>query len=482
MNACTRRVGGSGVVLGSGPRGIIVLVRTRTGSSRSLRLLVAVPVLAALLTVAACGGSSAPSYHSATALADWPTYHHDAGRTGLATTRPHGTLQQGWRRDLDGAVYGEPLVVGDTLVVATEQNSVYGLDARTGRPRWHERLGPPQPQGGLPCGNIDPLGITGTPAYDAATGSVFVVAETRGGAHTLWALSRQSGQRRWHRSLDTQPDRNKKAEQERAALLVTGGRVITTFGGLSGDCDNYVGYVTSVATTGRGPTASYAVPTAREAGMWATPGAVRGSHGSIYVASGNGAELHGRWDDSDSVIELDPVDLQRRSIFAPATWREDNLKDLDLGSSSPVVVPAVDRVVIAGKRGTAYLLRPSLGGIGSEVAKVDGCAAYGGAAVAGRTVLMPCLGQDSVRALRVGARSLTWAWTAPNLYSSPVVAGHRVYVSDRDSGDLVVLRLSDGSEVERHHAGSLPHFPSSVVSGDWVFVPTLDGVTAFRGS
>src|SRR5690242_21541856 len=42
----------------------------------------------------------------------------------------------------------------------------------------------PQPLSGLPCGNIDPLGITGTPAYDATTGSVFVVAETRSEEHT----------------------------------------------------------------------------------------------------------------------------------------------------------------------------------------------------------------------------------------------------------------------------------------------------------
>jgi hypothetical protein len=62
-----------------------------------------------------------------------------------------------------------------------------------------------------------------------------------------------------------------------------------------------------------------------------------------------------------------------------------------------------------------------------------------------------------------------------------VVAGQRVYVADRDSGDLVVLRLSDGSQVQRLHAGSLTHFPSEVVSGRFVFVPTLTGVTAFRG-
>lgn len=373
-------------------------------------------------------------------------------------------------------------MVGSTLIVATEQNYVYGLDARTGAQLWEAQLGVPQPLSELPCGNIDPLGITGTPAYDKATGSVFVAAETRGGTHTLWALSASTGERRWHRSLDTQGKRNPLAEQERGALLVTGGRVITVFGGLAGDCGNYVGYVTSAPTSGTGAIHSYAVPTRREAGMWASPGAVRGSNGRLYVASGNGAELNGRWDKSDSVTELTGNLLTRKSVFAPATWRDDNVKDLDLGSMSPVMVPSVRRIVIAGKRGTVYLLRTSLGGVGSAVTNRGGCQAFGGAAVKGRTVLMPCRGSNSIRALTVGASSLHWSWTAKGVYSSPVIAGNRVYVADQASGDLVVLRLSNGTRVERHHVGSLPHFSSQIVSGDWVFVPTLNGITAFRGS
>jgi hypothetical protein len=208
---------------------------------------------------------------------------------------------------------------------------------------------------------------------------------------------------------------------------------------------------------------------------------VLGPNGSVYVASGNGAELHGTWDHSDSVIELDPATMRERSVFAPSTWREDNVDDLDLGSMGPAVVPALDRVVIAGKRGVVYLLGPSSHGVGSELATLDGCQAFGGAAVVGRTVLMPCLGEGSIRALHVAGSSLHWGWTASHLFGAPVVAGRRVYVADRDSGDLVVLSLASGRVLSRQHAGPMPHFPSQVVSGRWVFVPTLDGVTAFRG-
>ncbi len=439
---------------------------------------------ALLLAAAGCAGGSQdqpPAAHGPTDLAAWPTYHHDGRRSGHVASGPTGPLQRGWARSLGGAVYGEPLVIGATVVVATERNEVYGLHARTGKVRWRTRLGAPQPLSGLPCGNIDPLGVTGTPAYDRRTRSLFVAAETRGGHHTLWALDPRTGARRWHRSLDVLPHRDRTAEQQRAALLVVRGRVLTAFGGLAGDCGNYVGYVTSVPTDGQGPTYHYAVPTAREGGIWATPGPVRSTRGTVYVSSGNGAEAQGRWDGSDSVIELSPVRLRRQSVFAPAGWRDDNAGDVDLGSSAPVVVPAADRVVIAGKRGTVYLLRPTLGGVGSAVAHLDGCTAFGGAAVVGSTVLMPCKGEGAVRALRVSPSRLRWGWTAQGVYSSPVVAGHRVYVADEGSGDLVVLRLSDGSVLQRLAAGPMPHFPSQVVAGDWVFVPTLDGVTAFRG-
>ena len=455
------------------------------------RMLVVLVPLASLLAAACSSASPAPEpavrradQHlaaRATTLTQWHQYHRGPSRAGLVGHSPGGPLQRAWAKRLGQAVYGEPLVVGDTLIAATEGNQVFGLNARTGVRRWKTDLGTPQPMSGLPCGDIDPLGVTGTPAYDPDTGSVFMVAETKGGHHTLWALNAANGHRRWHVSLDVLPHRNRKAEQQRSAVLVVHGRVVVSFGGLAGDCDNYVGYVTSTSVHGTGKTYHYAVPTAREAGMWAPPGPVRGRNGHVYVASGNGAELNGTWDKSDSVNELSTIQLHRLSIFAPATWRDDNVRDLDLGSSSPTMLPSLKRVVIAGKRGTVYLLHETMHGVGSAITNKGGCAAFGGTAVSGRSVIYPCLFENEVRLLHVGPQDLRWGWTRTGLYGSPVVAGSRVYVADRDSGDLFVLRLSDGSLLQRIHAGPVTHFPSETVSGDYVFVPTLRGVTAFRG-
>jgi outer membrane protein assembly factor BamB len=422
-------------------------------------------------------GPGAPAVSGGAA---WPTYHGSPQRSG--TAHPiNPPLHEDWRTGLDGSVYGEALYVQGHVIAATENDSVYALNPSTGHVEWRTHLGQPQNQDELPCGDINPLGITGTPAYDPGTGSVFVVAETEGGHHTLWALNAKTGHRRWHRNMDVLPRRDRHAEQQRAALLVAHGRVYTAYGGLAGDCANYIGYVTSTAVSGKGKTYHYAVPSAREAGMWATPGPVEGANGDIYVAAGNGAELNGRWDKSDSVTELSPKKLRRVGVFAPSVWRADNRHDADLGSSSPIPVPAAKRMVISGKNGHVYLLKPNhLGGVGGDVKSLSGCSAFGGGAVHGHTVVMPCI--DGVRALSVHKHGLHWRWTASDVYGSPIIAGKKVYVAERNTGTLRVLRLRGGHQVASFLAGGLTHFPSATLVGKQIFIATLTGVTALHGS
>src|SRR2546430_9566710 len=86
------------------------------------------------------------------ALADWPTYHLDQSRTGNDTTEPAATnVSSAWNANLSGQIYAEPLIVGNTVLVATEQNNVYGLDAATGAVLWsNTSLGTPVPQSSLP--------------------------------------------------------------------------------------------------------------------------------------------------------------------------------------------------------------------------------------------------------------------------------------------------------------------------------------------
>src|SRR5689334_8164393 len=78
---------------------------------------------------------------------DWPTYHRDNARTGFAPGVPAvGTLATAWRAALDGAVYGQPLVIGDTVFAATEHDTVYALATDTGTVKWSAHLGEPMPR------------------------------------------------------------------------------------------------------------------------------------------------------------------------------------------------------------------------------------------------------------------------------------------------------------------------------------------------
>jgi hypothetical protein len=200
-----------------------------------------------------------------------------------------GTLTQAWRSDeLDGALYGEPIVAGGRVVVATEHDTVYAFDAATGQPAWQVNLGDPVPRSALECGNIDPTGVTGTPVVDAATGTVYLVALVQPGRHDLVAISLSDGSVRWRRPAGP-PGLDPLHEQQRAALTIVQGRVSVPYGGLFGDCGPYKGAVVSVPLDGQRDAQSWIVPTTREGGLWAPSGLAVDSTGALFVSVGNAA-------------------------------------------------------------------------------------------------------------------------------------------------------------------------------------------------
>jgi outer membrane protein assembly factor BamB len=411
-----------------------------------------------------------------TTASDWPVYHMNAQRTGNDPSFPTfaGSLAAGWSTALDGAVYAEPLVVNGTVIAATEGDSVYAIDPAAGTILWRRNVGTPVPLSSLPCGDIDPLGITGTPAYDSVTGSLFVVAEVTGFHHILFALDPTTGAVRWSRTVDLAGD-DPRTHQQRPALAVANGYVYIGFGGLAGDCGQYVGEVVGVPASGTGVTISYRVPVSREGAVWATGGPVIDASGNLYVSVGNGAST-GTYDGSDSVIELSPT-LQLESFFAPSTWASDNAGDKDLGSLSPVLVPG-GWVFIAGKSGTGYVLsQGSLGGIGGQVSSATVCTGFGGAALNGDTVYVPCSG--SLREVQIGSNgSLTPGWQTSAAGGPPVIGGGVVWSVNTSAGRLVALDPATGATVGTLAVGAVPHFVSPTLWQEQVLVGTTAGITS----
>jgi outer membrane protein assembly factor BamB len=456
-------------------------------------------VLAALL--AGAGGSAAaphPGGTPATVLAahrppggparpgpatNWPTYHRDAARTGAVAGLPAaGRLSVAWSRRLDGNVYGQPLVIGGVVIAATEHDTVYALDRSSGHVLWRAHVGTPVPLARQPCGDINPLGITGTPVYDAADGLVYAVAQTTGSRHLLAGIDLRSGRVRVRRNIPA-PDHRPRYDQQRAALALQDGRVYVAFGGHFGDCGPYIGSVVAIPASGRGRILSYRVPAARQAGIWDPGGPVIGPGGTLYVSVGNGAATRPPFDDSDSVTALSPG-LRRTGLFAPSTWRADNANDLDLSSMSPALL-SDGKLLALGKRGVGYLLKAShLGGIGGQIARRRICPAFGGAAVSHTTVYVPCLGGGGMAAVSTAGNRIRVLWRGPGAaWGSPVLGGGAVWVADWSAGALYELSQATGRVRHRIALGSaLPHFASPSLSGNLVLIGTDRGVVAVAGA
>jgi hypothetical protein len=133
---------------------------------------------------------------------DWPTYHGDAQRTGRSPTFPApARLAVAAALKLDAAVYASPIVVNGITVVVTERNTLYGLDA-SGRQLWSTHLGDPARRADLPCGNIDPSGITSTPVYGPRPATVRRRDYRTPVRHELVALDLRTGSVRWRTSVD----------------------------------------------------------------------------------------------------------------------------------------------------------------------------------------------------------------------------------------------------------------------------------------
>ena len=446
---------------------------------------VAALVCASLLAGCGDGGSALPTPSAYATLPplsgpDWTTYHRDNARTGDSTDTPDPTsLIRAWSQPLDGAVYAEPLIIGGRAVVATENDSLYALDARTGKVDWHVNVGTPVTSDDLPCGNISPLGITGTPVYDPATGLVFAVAEVSDAgntpSHVLVGVDVATGQVQLRRSADV-AGMDPRAHQQRAALALSQGFVYIAYGGLAGDCSDYIGRVVAARTDGQGPLLVFQVPTTREGGIWAPPGPSIDPAGTLFISVGNGAATSSAWDHSDSVLRLSSQ-LQLEDGFAPTSWQQENSTDADLGSMGPVLL-AGGWVLAAGKSGTIYLLRAdALGGVGGQAQSLSGCHAYGGAATLGMHAFLPCTEGVMEVTVAPGPRLVLGWQAAPT--GSPIVGGHTVYSLD-GQGVLYALDSDSGAVRASLPVGAVSRFATPAVFGRALFIGTMAGVTAVQ--
>ena len=420
----------------------------------------------------------------------WTVYHGNIEGSGVASAVTSVDLSHRvWTSPaLDGQLYGQPLVSGNRVYVATENDTVYALDGATGDVIWSTHVGAPVPSRSLPCGDIAPtVGITGTPVIDEGRGEIFVVAdELVAGlvAHELVGLDTGSGKVELSQNVDP-PGSTPSALLQRTGLTLDSGRVVFGYGGNYGDCGTYRGWVMSVPEAG-GATALFGLdsgPGESQGAVWMGGAApVIDTAGNVWVTVGNGSvtsQSH-TYDDSDSVLELSPG-LGLLQYFAPSSWASDNARDLDL-SSAPALL-SDGQVVAAGKSRVAYLLDAhALGGIGgqqAQLAQACGDAIDGGVALHGSTVYLPCLaGPIAVEATAAPA-SIRLLWHASVGGGPPVLAGGRVWTVSQD-GTLFGLDPGTGNVVAQANVGlESNHFPTPAFGAGLMLVPSSLRVVAF---
>ena len=452
------------------------------------------PRAAGSITVSAPAPSSSPSTPSEAPSssggtgaepAQWLEYHGDGSRAGYSAATPKPTtLTAAWKATLDGQVYASPLVVGPDVIAATEAGTLYALDPTTGKAVWTTHLHDAGTDSTKPCGNIDPEGITGTPAADPATGLVFAVVEEgtlAARTHVLYAVNATTGALAWSKQVDA-PGSDNAAMNQRGALLVANGTVYVSFGGRSGDCGNYHGSVVALPTDGSGNLVSYVVPTAREAGAWTPPGPTLAPDGSMYIAVGNGesdSTNNDPYDTSDAVIHLSAT-LQLIDSFSPTSWATDNANDLDLGSQGPALLP--NGIIYAdGKSANAYTLSAAhLGGIGGQLSTASVCASFGGTAFQADTLYVPCT--NGIQQLMIAADgTITKGWKGTTS-GAPVIGTGAVFSLDQTGGVLHAYESGTGATLGTVTVGATSRFATPALSGSWAYVPTLTGITAVSGA
>ena len=68
--------------------------------------------------------------------ADWPTYRHDAARSGAAGAGVPTGLGQAWQTKLGGRLSALTVAAGKLFVAEIDAHTVHALDAATGKPLW----------------------------------------------------------------------------------------------------------------------------------------------------------------------------------------------------------------------------------------------------------------------------------------------------------------------------------------------------------
>jgi hypothetical protein len=345
-----------------------------------------------------------------------PTYHYDNQRSGwnsqesqLDYSNVNNSslgVQAVHLDDVNDQVDAQPLVAlkvqmaggqHDVVYVATEANNIYAFDAYSGARLKVVNLGPPVQ---VSCQYNGPVvGITGTPAIDVSSSTMYVVTyNTDSSNHPVYfmhaldlgTLTDKVPPQRITASQTLNDGKttfqfNAAWQRQRPGLLVANGNVYAGFGGFcDAGGDQARGWILGFQGGSLTPLPANLLTNTLTAepngmflsGVWMSGYGIAGDQNGIYFSTGNSDPGGTTYDENiniaDSVVRLNP-DLTRptpttKFLFTPGNVKVLDQNDLDMSAGGVMLLPSqpgpVSNMAVAtGKDGRMFLLnRDNLGG------------------------------------------------------------------------------------------------------------------------
>jgi PQQ-like domain len=440
-----------------------------------------------LILIAAAGSRS----FSQSPAGDWTQFGWDvaassapSGPTGI--TASNAASLQRHQVTLDGTVDASAIYLHavnvegakhDVFFVTTTYGKTLAIDANQGSVLWEST--PPQFATWVGTRQI----TNSTPVADPDRSHIYAAAPDG----TIQKLAIADGRVLWATPITLLPLREKIA----SPLREFRGHVIAVTAGYIGDKPPYQGHVAILdAQTGKllhvwnslcSDRQELLVPSScpsSQSAIWGRAGAViDAATGNIFLATGNGP-YNGKTDWGDATIELNADATSIVGNFTPANNAQLSNRDLDIGSTSPVLL--TDGLLAQG--GKDRLIRvlsvraiagsaPHEGHEAQTLPTPSGNMLFTAPAVWRHNGATWMFAADAggTAAWTLNGGKLAEVWKNSNGGTSPVIAGDLLYVYD-PRGGLRLYEPTKGTPVANLESGS-GHWNSPIVVNGKIALP-----------
>jgi hypothetical protein len=302
------------------------------------------------------GGSNAPALDPGASVLE---RNGSASRVGhfvvpslTKTAAARMLLERTFPAPFPGDVWASPLYLeqgpdGRGLIIAvTTSNDVHALDEKTGAIVWTTRIGSAPAAAGVPCGDVHPMGILSTPVIDLPSRTLYVagaIGQSTIERQEVHALSVDDGKERESWPLDVGKIApimfDPSAQSQRGALSLVDGVLYVPYGGNTGDCGSYRGWVVAIDTAH--PTTAKAWSTAGAGEGIDAPGGMASDGDGVFAATGKTTSPSASHLDSQEIVRIGSTASAKRDdrdLFYPGSWSAMDGAGSDFGASNPILV------------------------------------------------------------------------------------------------------------------------------------------------